>query len=232
MGKQRDYLSVFGATLSGGKFVLVALRKYLDGRSVFDEQIHSFKDPLQVSEFVNDRDSLARLILNVLDPHVFDTIVNVRTHRITDAREIESQAFLSKQIYLENHSDIGVMPNLKSDLVYHFQNLIGESLGVPPTLLKESIKIKFEIGDEGNLRPYWPGNARLSAVFEAMLTCLYPLELLSMRTPPEQREGIPSQMLELADTPLHQRAQKCAEWDDSCFSIKSAFAGSMEYEEF
>lgn len=199
-----DYLTVFGATLSSGRFTLAVLRKYMDGRSVFEEEIHTMSEPLEVAAFVNEADPYARLILNVMDNHLFNTIAKARKYH-AEAQVFESQPFLSKQIYTESNSDIDSMPNLKSSLVYQFQNSLGASLAVPESLLEHTIKIQFETGEDGRLRPYWPANVKLNAIYEAMLTCLYPLPLLTLESPWESREGVPEIVIQLANAPVDER---------------------------
>lgn len=208
-----DYHNVIGVSLDEGAFTVIVLEKWLDGTSVFNEKSHYFSKPLDVIDFINDYDPYCRMILNVLDGHVYRVMWQAREHPISPSYNKPSVEYLNKRIYLEGKGELGQMPNLRSELIFHYQASLGEVIGVPKSFWEHVVRIKFDIGEEGTLRPYWPQHIKLSPIYSAMLTALYPLDLFEYE---KLEDGLKERSDEVVEEVAHlgvkERKRRWLEW--------------------
>jgi len=166
-------------------------------------------------EFVNDFDSYARCIFNVLDDHAYETMWKKRKHIICSDPSLDraANALLNRKVYIEGKSDLGEMQVLRSELIFQFQNSLGEILGVPKELQKEAIHVRFDMEERGNLVPYYPAHLKLSGTFMAMLTCLYPFPIFRY----DVTEGIPEEIDYITEEVAHmgylERARNWKSWN-------------------
>lgn len=175
-----DYLNIIGISFDKNIFILVTMREHFNGKMVVQETVEHFELLNEVIKFIQKTDPLARVVVDEPQNITSDTIKRIRLifpYPVLHSSGVYIkiyEPYLTKRIFLDSPcQENELMPNLKSELLYKFQQLLERNILIlPEKFLNQIPKVKFDNDEFGNMKPYYSPGTIFQPEFRAILATL------------------------------------------------------------